>query len=888
MPELPRTVAVAELDRIVERSAQRPVVMVCRPTEAGARDDAERIARRVVPRLSDLRPFDVVGVHGDPVALRGQAALGLAEPGILGMADGRIDLNLPLDADETSVAALLCAYGRTDDVAGTARAAAETMTRAPIEFLDSEASPAIAPWSTAMIRVGFETMRVANRWRVGRVVADVRPVWVDGGGPAALIVSAETPPNRRLSCAFMWFDAEGLPVWDRPYSVATWLDVGAREYEVAVPAGMVAAHARFVELSLFDAGHDMARIRTYADPSHGGALLDVISRCERGELDQEAEPDPAGAPGFPAVGGDGDVDPDAADAAAARAQAVVEARAELDALVGLDAVKAELQSFANLAEMMGWRRQDGARAADVSRHFVFTGNPGTGKTTVARIVGKLLYGYGLLRQGHVVEAHRADLVGFYMGQTATTTTEKFEEALGGVLFIDEAYTLTDPGEAHGSGDYGTEAVSTLLALMENHRDDVSVIVAGYPGKMQRFVQSNPGLESRFTRTIRFADYAPAELAEIFRRLAADQDFTLADGVLGAVEDHYRDARTAENFANGRDVRRLFEAALVRQANRVVQARTADVAEPVAVDLHRLELDDVIVRDGNGHGAPVDEEGLAGVLAELDALVGLARVKEEVRSLADVARVNALRRDRGLSVSTQSLHCAFVGNPGTGKTTVAGLLGRLYVHLGLLRTGQVVSVSRADLVAGFIGQSAPRTRDVVQRALDGVLFIDEAYSIWGGRQEGTVRDFGEEVIAELILAMEQHRDRLAVVFAGYPGPMDDFLSANPGLRGRVDTVVTFPDYSDPELLTILGNQLTGAGYSWDHEAEVAALGALGSVERGPDFANARTVRSFFEEIVVAQSSRIVDTPDPTDAVLATVTAADVRAAASTTTTTLSVT
>lgn len=910
MPELPRAVGVAELDRVVARSRERAVVLVCEPTEAGALARAADVTDRLVPTLADHRPFDVVAVHGDLAPLVAQATLGLHEPGIAGMADGRIDLNLPLDADDRSVTALLEAYGATDDVASMAAAAAATLPVSLVGYLDRDQE--FAPWVTATICAHYETMRVVNRWQGRGIVAEVRPVWTGRHNQfvTVLVVTTSGDPIR-LDYHFAEVHPDGRLEWSRPFPGSVVHGGHHREFDVSVPAGMVVAHSRFASFTVLDGGHDLITFRTYADAAGNGAVLEAMRRCRDGELDEarrelharrpplrrgrpprDGDPTAVTAPATdpatdPATGPDPDPDAAAAAAedAAARAAAVVEARAELDALVGLDGVKAELESFANLAQVMAWRRDDGARAADVSRHFVFTGNPGTGKTTVARIVGKLLYGYGLLARGHVVETQRADLVGSFMGQTAASTTEKFEEALGGVLFVDEAYTLSDPAEAHGSGDYGAEAIATLITLMENHRDEVSVVVAGYPGKMQRFVRSNPGLESRFTRTLRFADYSPDELAEIFRRLADEQDFVLADDVVPAVARWYRDARTAENFANARDVRRLFEQALVRQANRVALARAAaDGAESGAagesgapVDLHRLVLDDVIVPVGNGRGAPVDEQGLTDVLAELDGLVGLGRVKDEVRGLVDRARVNALRRARGLDVGTQSLHCAFVGNPGTGKTTVAGLLGRLYAHLGLLAGGQVVSVSRTDLVAGYIGQSAPKTREAVERALDGVLFVDEAYALAPDDAAGGTRDFGAEVVAELILAMENHRGRLAVVFAGYPEPMERFLASNPGLRGRVGDVITFPDYTDGELHTILAGMIADAGYTWDDDAELATLQALARLDRGPTFANARTVRGVFEDIVAAQSSRVVGIVDPTDTDLTTLTAADVSAA-----------
>jgi hypothetical protein len=246
-----------------------------------------------------------------------------------------------------------------------------------------------------------------------------------------------------------------------------------------------------------------------------------------------------------------------------------ESLAELDSLIGLETVKQEVRTLIDLISVGRRRQQAGLKAPSLRRHLVFTGSPGTGKTTVARLYGEILASLGVLQRGHLVEVARLDLVGEHIGSTAQRTWEVFQRSLGGVLFIDEAYALA-PEDA--GRDFGREAIDTLVKLMEDHRDDVVVIVAGYTTEMERFLASNPGVASRFSRTVSFADYSAAELVEITRRQAAEQEYELAEATAAALLGHFAVIPKGPSFGNGRTARQVFETMVERHAVRLAQLR----------------------------------------------------------------------------------------------------------------------------------------------------------------------------------------------------------------------------------------------------------------------------------------------------------------------------
>ncbi|MBK7868250.1 MAG: AAA family ATPase [Ignavibacteriales bacterium] len=525
---------------------------------------------------------------------------------------------------------------------------------------------------------------------------------------------------------------------------------------------------------------------------------------------------------------------------------LAEALAELEGLTGLLSVKKELREMVKLARFY---KENGENMSDkFMSHILFLGSPGTGKTTVARIVSKIYSALAILPGGQLIETDRSGLVSGYVGQTAQKTTDAINSSMGGTLFIDEAYTLVKGGE----NDFGKEAIDTLLKRMEDDKGKFVVIAAGYTDEMKAFLESNPGMRSRFTKTFFFEDYIPDDLMKIFGFLCKKEGLWLEDAARELLLKHFNliYRNRDKNFGNARIVRNIFDSA---NRNRILRLAGGSIKDNKTMfgledfpELNNLEPEKkpVIVQG--------DSDKLGVALEELNRLTGLEEVKENVARLVSSLKISRMRRERGMSVIQKPLHAVFTGGPGTGKTTVARLLSNIFRELGVVQKGHLVEVDRAQLVAGYSGQTAIKTDEVITKALGGVLFIDEAYTLARGGG-----DFGQEAIDTLLKRMEDYKDELVVIVAGYRDEMMRFIESNPGLQSRFTQEFYFEDYNPDQLENIVKGMAAKNGYTFDQNGADALFNLLVKLynKRDKNFGNARTARNILLKIITNQEERI---------------------------------
>lgn len=539
------------------------------------------------------------------------------------------------------------------------------------------------------------------------------------------------------------------------------------------------------------------------------------------------------------------------DAAWGQTEALLD---ELNSMIGLSSVKEEVQNRINMIRVARKAAELGSgRVFSVGTlHMVFTGNPGTGKTTVARLLGKIYGALGVLKNPDVfIECGRNDLVAGFIGQTAPLVKKKFDEARGGVLFIDEAYSLYNPALP---SDFGQEAIDTMVQYMDTMRDEVMVVVAGYKKEMEIFIRdANPGLASRFKTVINFEDYSPSELFEILMSMIRKDGMKLEDDAVKYVKKVIQVRSKNTNFGNARGVRNLFED--------IKEAHDTRLGEMISrgVALNSNMIDCITAEDVKSLLKNHDEEDLNmdDLLAQLDELVGLRAVKQQLKQQIAIvqAQKNAVKAGVTNLKEIGPQHMIFAGNPGTGKTTVARLVGKIYEVLGLVADSSIfVECGRSDLVGEYLGQTAPKVDKMVRSALGGILFIDEAYSLYQD-DSATTADYGKEAINELVKEIENHRDNLIVIMAGYTQEMKNMIGkANPGLKSRFPVWLEFEDYTAAEMVQIFYFMLQEKGYRMAGEpGDLEALVEKASKE--PNFGNARGVRNLVDKVISAQSLRL---------------------------------
>ncbi|MFP7492992.1 AAA family ATPase [Terribacillus saccharophilus] len=529
--------------------------------------------------------------------------------------------------------------------------------------------------------------------------------------------------------------------------------------------------------------------------------------------------------------------------------------ARLSQVVGLENVKQLIRSQQNLLIAEKKRREAGLKVdATQSLHMIFSGNPGTGKTTVARIMASMFKEMGLLKSGNFVEVDSGGLTGQYAGHTAKKTEEVFRSALGGVLFIDEAYGLTS------DTSYGQEAINTLVKLMEDHREDIVVILAGYHKEMKEFLKSNSGLESRFPLEVDFPDYTEDELYEIAKIIISSKGFTLTKESESVLKEQITllHKQSGSHSGNGRMVRNYLEEVTRNQSLRIA---TNDVS---AEEMNVIQSQDIKPTE-----SVLKDFDLETALA---SIAGLDEVKDHVRSLHARLRIQAKRKKLGLPVDeNQTLHMIFTGNPGTGKTMMARVIANVLYSLGIIQANKLVETDRSGLVAGYVGQTAIKTREIIQEAMDGVLFIDEAYAL----AQGGAGDFGREAIDTLVKMMDDHRDRLVVILAGYSADMEHFLTVNPGLKSRFPTIIEFSDYDSLELVEIAQRFYNDNGFKLTTAAFERLEQVFIEASNESNFGNGRYVRNVYERSLNLQASRLSHKEQLTEADLTEITPEDIE-------------
>ena len=532
----------------------------------------------------------------------------------------------------------------------------------------------------------------------------------------------------------------------------------------------------------------------------------------------------------------------------------------------MNEVKQAVREMAYAVQNSMQRAERGlGEAQKMSMHTVLTGNPGTGKTTIARKLGEILESIGYLDSGHVVEVDRSKMVSPYQGETPKVVDRLCDKAMGGILFVDEAYTLAPLSSGGEKDQQGTQALEQLMKRMEDDRGKFVVIAAGYRQEMENLFRINPGVRSRFSYFLNIDDYNPDQLFQIMMVFAKEKkyQFTLeAQDLTQKMITELYNSRD-KDFANGRTMRQLFDKICAKQAERL---QNVDITTLSNEQLMMIDVKDI------PYNAPQAVD-YTECLSKLNGMVGLAGVKKEISNLA--AFLN-LQIRRGETNTFQGKHYVFTGNPGTGKTTVARIMADVFRTLGILSRGQLIEADRSKLVAGFAGQTAIKTNQLIDSAMGGVLFIDEAYTLKSNDQDS----FGAEAIDTLLKRLEDDRGKFICIVAGYTDNMHDFIDANPGLKSRFTQTIHFDDYTPDELTQIFLNLAKGKNFTVDEETKGTIHRQFEQLylRRDKNFGNAREARRIFDQAVEKQSQRLVTmmgTPDFKEEDMYRITSADLE-------------
>lgn len=503
-------------------------------------------------------------------------------------------------------------------------------------------------------------------------------------------------------------------------------------------------------------------------------------------------------------------------------------------LIGMNNVKQQLRELNNFLLLKNKLEKQSIKFPNFNLHMMFLGNPGTGKTTVARMVAKTLFDLGYIKENKCIEVESKDLIAAFSGQTPIKTNRVVNSALGGVLFIDEAYSL-----AQASGSAGAEAIATLVKAMEDNKGELVVIFAGYSKEMQEFIQANSGIQSRIGYTFEFADYTEDELYEIFKLKSEKINLSIDEKAEERIKELINFGKNRKNFGNGRYIDNILQKTITKHAS--LELKDKDLLKLTRESIPSIEE---VLTQSSGERHPEKIEEL------FQDIVGMENVKKQVVELGKYVKFrDELSKISQNSLPNMRLHMLFTGDAGTGKTTMARKITEMLYNIGCIRINKLVEVERKDLVGEYIGQTAPKTEKVIEGALGGVLFIDEAYSL---TPKDSFRDFGQEAITTLIKAMENYRDELVVIFAGYTKEMKDFVNSNSGIASRIGYTFEFKNYKDEELYKILEIKCNQYNLIITDDVKEKVMEVFKYFSSVENFGNGRFVDKFLQEILVKHS------------------------------------
>ena len=523
---------------------------------------------------------------------------------------------------------------------------------------------------------------------------------------------------------------------------------------------------------------------------------------------------------------------------------------KLNNMIGLASVKKKISDYRNLILMEQKRNAMGLPTQMHSLHAAFIGNPGTGKTTVAGLLGKILKDMGILSKGHVVYEERSTLLGQYYSSEGEKTIAAMKRAKGGILFIDEAYTLYKPEDPK---DPGMNILTTLLtALADESNRDWMLLLAGYPGPMKNMLNANPGLESRIPEANRyyFDDYSIDELMQIGDLYCRQKCYVLAKDARKALQSVVKRAYNMhdETFGNGRYMEILFSEEILHN----MAQRISKISSPTREELITIEKEDIPRLKQGDYKKP---------LAKLQQMIGLQQLKKSISNHLNFVNMVRLRNEQDIHTTLPPMHMVFTGNPGTGKTTVADFIGEIYASLGLLSKGNVVRVERSDFMDTRVGGTELKTKAILKSAQGNVLFIDEAYTLL--KENEFSNDSGPRVIETLLTALGREETDMLVIMAGYPEEMEKLLESNPGLKSRFPYIFHFEDYTADELMEIAKGVALKNGYRFSAAATKALKALIAKEVRHKDrhFGNGRFVTQLINsKIIPAMSSRLATLPE----------------------------